>query len=228
MNPLNLNPSRGPDALERLVFAGKPLTVADFDVVPEGPGDDAVEADLLHYEGQAFYRVSMRDASVILTAARDGVDRWPNLELMKQRAAELVPDANVSSFEVLSSYDDYYYTRRPEHAEKSLPIVRVRFDDSEATWFHLDPTTGQVVERLTRTNRVYRWLYNGLHSWDIRWLWERRPLWDICVIAFSLGGFLLSVIGVWIGVRRLRNPHGVTRHARLRALRPALEADPIS
>jgi hypothetical protein len=80
----------------------------------------------------------------------------------------------------------------------------VRFDDERHTWFHLDPLTGQILDRSTRTNRVYRWLYNGLHSFDIWWLWQRRPLWDICVIAFSLGGLLLSVIGVVIGWRRLR------------------------
>jgi hypothetical protein len=60
-----------------------------------------------------------------------------------------------------------------------------------------------VLEKSVRFNRAYRWLYNGLHSWDIRWLWERRPLWDIVVITFSLGGVCLSVLGVVVGVRRL-------------------------
>jgi hypothetical protein len=83
-------------------------------------------------------------------------------------------------------------------------VIRVRFEDEQHSWFHLDPLTGQIVDRSTRTNRVYRWLYNGLHSFDIWWLWQRRPLWDICVITFSLGGVLLSMIGVVIGWRRLR------------------------
>jgi hypothetical protein len=50
---------------------------------------------------------------------------------------------------------------------------------------------------------VYRWLYNGLHSFDILWLWEHRPLWDIVVITFSLGGFALSILGVVVGIKRL-------------------------
>jgi hypothetical protein len=82
--------------------------------------------------------------------------------------------------------------------------VRVRFADTGRTWFHLDPNTGQIIDRSTRTNRVFRWLYNGLHSFDWWWLWSRRPLWDITVISFSLGGLTLSLLGVVLGVRRLR------------------------
>ena len=87
---------------------------------------------------------------------------------------------------------------------RKLPVLRAEFGDSADTWFYVDPTTGRVLERSTSLNRLYRWLYNGLHSWDFRWLWERRPLWDILVIAFSLGGFGLSVTGVITGVRYLR------------------------
>ena len=126
-------------------------------------------------------------------------DRFDGLHPVADQPAEHIVDAAV-----LTAYDNYYYSRHPERGERSLPVIRVRFADPEHTWFHLDPLTGEVIERSTRTNRIYRWLYNGLHSFDIWWLWQRRPLWDLCVIAFSLGGLLLSCIGVTIGWRRLR------------------------
>ncbi len=75
---------------------------------------------------------------------------------------------------------------------KQLPVMRIEFGDVERTWFHIDPATGKLLERSTSTNRLYRWLYNGLHSFDILWLWERRPLWDIVVIVFCGGGLALS------------------------------------
>jgi hypothetical protein len=56
----------------------------------------------------------------------------------------------------------------------------------------------------TSRERLQRWIYHGLHSLDFPGLYGRRPLWDIVVIALSLGGTVLSVIGVIIGVRRLR------------------------
>ena len=49
-----------------------------------------------------------------------------------------------------------------------------------------------------------RWLFAMLHSWDWLPLLQRRPLWDGLLLAFSLGGLLMSATGVLIGVRRLR------------------------
>jgi len=89
----------------------------------------------------------------------------------------------------------------------------VQFPDPDRTWFYIDPATGQVLERSTHFNRIYRWLYNGLHSWDIPWLWAHRPLWDVVVLTFSLGGVGLSVLGIVVGIRRLRfDLRGYRRH----------------
>jgi hypothetical protein len=52
--------------------------------------------------------------------------------------------------------------------------------------------------------RVSRFLFNFLHSWDWLVLLNNRPLWDLLLIFFSLGGFLLSVTGAIVGCRRLK------------------------
>jgi uncharacterized membrane protein YkoI len=204
MNPLNLNPSRQPDANQRLVYSGKRLDPADFDLPANGFGASAVEADLIHYLGQAFYRVTDRDGTTRLVAANERSVVRPSAQAMHALAPALLPGARVSESKLLTEYDDYYYSRRPELDARPLPALRIRFDDDQHTWFHLDPATGQILDRSTRTNRVYRWIYNGLHSFDIWWLWQHRPLWDFVVIAFSVGGAVLSCIGVVIGWRRLR------------------------
>lgn len=204
MNPLKVDPPRRPEAMQTLVYAGKPLTLRDFDVPAEGFGPETVEAVLQHYANQAFYRITDKKGSVRLLAANESATTLPSAESMIERAPQLLPDARMISAQVLREYDDYYYSRRPERRANPLPIVRVRFDDPPATWFHLDPVSGQIIERSTRANRIIRWLYNGLHSFDIWWLWQRRPLWDIVVITFCVGGTSLSIIGVVIGWRRLR------------------------
>jgi hypothetical protein len=204
MNPGKLNPSRSPSKEQAQVFSGNSFaaigTVLPAIVLPR----EAVEAELLSYNGQPFFNVCLRSGQRVMTFAGEGSTELPNADRLTMRAAELLPGEPLLHAALLREYDDYYYTRHPERGEKPLPIVRVRFGDADKTWFHLDPLTGQVLERSTATNRVYRWLYNGLHSWDIRWLWERRPLWDIVVITFMSGGILLSMLGVVIGVRRLR------------------------
>jgi hypothetical protein len=202
MNPGGLNPPRTPTAAERAVLAGGPFTLDDFarPALPAG----AVEADAVRYAGHPFWRVVGRDGVVALHPAGAAPAPRPTVDALLRTAPGLRPAGRVAETRLLTGYDDYYYTRHPADALRPLPALRVRFDDAAGTWFHLDPATGQIVERNTRANRVFRWIYHGLHSFDWWWLWSRRPLWDAVVIAFCAGGCTLSVFGMVLGVRRLR------------------------
>ena len=48
-----------------------------------------------------------------------------------------------------------------------------------------------------------RWLYHGLHSLDFPWLYNYRPLWDIVVITFMVGGTALCVTSLVLAWRVL-------------------------
>lgn len=122
--------------------------------------------------------------------------------LMVAQMQKLLPDASVMAIERLDHYDSYYYSHHQR--ARPLPVLRVRFDDPAASWFHLDLTTGELIHRLTTKARVQRWLYNGLHSLDFRWLIDHRPLWDVVMLALNLGGLLFSITAVVIAWRRLR------------------------
>ena len=204
MNPAKLNPSRSPSAAEAAVVAGSALTLPEFNALPVLP-PGTVEAELLHYDGQPLFLATARDGSTSLVPARaDTTLRAPTAASLIARAPALMPSEPLLSATVVTTYDNHYYSRHPENATAPLPVVRVRFGDAAATWFYLDPASGRIVNRSTSTNRLFRHIYNGLHSFDWWWLWSRRPLWDITVITFSLGGLSLSLLGVILGVRRLR------------------------
>ncbi len=115
---------------------------------------------------------------------------------------EEVAGVPVVDSERLDSYDNYYYGR-PEDAAP-LPVVRVRFADPMETWVYVDPAAGRIVRSVHRSSRVERWLFNGLHSLDFSFWYDRRPLWDIGVILLSFGGLASSGIGLWVGVGRIR------------------------
>jgi hypothetical protein len=128
--------------------------------------------------------------------------------LLRDAAGAMLPGSRVARISRLTAYDRYYYGRAPHtmlgFLDKRLPMQRVEYDDAPRTWLHLDPHTGAVVQRLDATQRARRWLFAFLHSWDAPPLLAARPLWDALLIAFSVGGALLSITGVVIGVRRLR------------------------
>ena len=106
---------------------------------------------------------------------------------------ELNPGVSVNEAIVLTNYDDYYYTK---NKDKRLPVLRVKINTPEKTWYYVDLKTGQVVLKHEKLSRLERWLYHGLHSLDFRFLFFKRPLWDIVMIVLMLGGLLASCTGL--------------------------------
>jgi uncharacterized iron-regulated membrane protein len=203
MNPANLNPDEGPSEEEVMVFSGSPLIPSDFAALQPLPAGDGVAAELLHFERQPFYVVTDRQGAVSLQYAGTATARPPNLGALLARAPALMPGA-AWTHTLLTEFDEYYYTNHNTGQSLPLPVLRLQFADRAQTRFYVDVQTGRIMARSTGRNRLYRWLYNGLHSFDFTWLRERRPLWDVVVVSFCLGGLALSLIGVIAAWRRLR------------------------
>ncbi len=113
----------------------------------------------------------------------------------------LHPTRRSSRTSCSTDYDSYYYSR---NGQATLPVLRVKFDDPLETWVYVDPELGQIVASIHRLHRVERWLYNGLHSLDFGFWYDRRPLWDIGMILLSLGALVTTSIGMWLGFKRMK------------------------
>jgi len=72
-------------------------------------------------------------------------------------------------------------------------IVAVQLDDPGHSRYYIDPKSARVVGGYSASNFLDRWLYHGLHSMNLPWLYNYRPAWDIVVAAFMFGGTALSV-----------------------------------
>jgi uncharacterized iron-regulated membrane protein len=139
---------------------------------------------------------------LLVSATTFEIRRTPfSVESLMARLRDALPEVRVADYELLPEYDSYYYSRG---RQTPLPVLRVRFDDPSRTWVYIDPEMSQVLAQIHRLNRVERWLYNGLHSLDFSFWYDRRPLWDIGIITLLLGGFASSTIGFCLGVKRLR------------------------
>ncbi len=123
-------------------------------------------------------------------------------------AAQAMPGAAILDATWLRAYDAYYYDRS---GRRRLPVLRVRYDDAASTWLYFNPYRGTIDRKEERLTRANRWLYHGLHSLDFPFLHTRRPLWDVVVIALSLGGMLVSVTSLGQRWRRLRRHAGRRR-----------------
>ncbi len=152
----------------------------------------------------------------VLLSARTG--KPYNLEPERLRSALFTLQPGYPPRIDILRQDDFYYYSRAEHTmgggrkPHPLPIWRVRYDDPNQTWLHIDPATGQVLNELDSYQRTERWLFALLHSWDWLPLLQNRPLWDIFMLVLAAGGLALSATGIWIAGHRL---HIKTRRWRL-------------
>jgi hypothetical protein len=143
-------------------------------------------------------------------------------ETMTEVARATMPGVAVQDAVWLTEYDGYYYD---PGGSRALPVLRVRYGDPQETWLYLDPARGGVVQRSEKITRLRRWLYQGLHSLDFPFLYYKRPLWDVVVIALSLGGLVLSattMIPAWGRLKRHANRLAAVVRRRPRASVPPL------
>jgi hypothetical protein len=153
-------------------------------------------------------QLSIERRLVDLAGPAAAFTRFANTD-METVGRALMPGVQPYDAEWLSAYDGYYYDRS---GAKPLPVLRLRYDDPDATWLYLDPSSGALAMRFTRVSRLKRWLYNGLHSFDFPFLYYRRPAWDVVVLLLSLGGIGLSVTTMVPAWHRLRRHLGAGRH----------------
>jgi uncharacterized iron-regulated membrane protein len=134
------------------------------------------------------------------------LDRWPSDQLASHGARLM--KAPVASVQTLDGYDAFYYQRQAASmygaAERRLPVLRLDFSDAGQTAVYLDPYSGDVALSVDRSQRVGRWLFNFLHSWDLPSFLHGARTRDAILILLSLGALAITVTGTVIGYRRLK------------------------
>ena len=227
MEPYAWNAARGLD-VPRDALSGGPLDLARFPAMDArawdriAAGRPVKEIELLRIQDDPYYAVL--DSGPLLVAADTLTvrDEPFGVESLLGRLTAAVRGVPVVESALLADYDAYYYARgnSREYArggrQAPLPVLRVKFGDPLETWVYVDPALSRVAASVHRFDRVERWLFNGLHSLDFGFWYDRRPLWDVGVIALSLGGLASSGIGLWIGCGRIRRALGRRRQPTVR------------
>jgi hypothetical protein len=165
-------------------------------------GIDVRQLELTTLAGEPVYLATLGDGETRLVPVAGD----PATEFDRDRLAAIVAHAVEpahAGISVLDRYDRFYLDRR---RIRPLPVVLARVDDDQRTRYYIDPRTARIVGTYRTRNWVSRWLYHGLHSLDFPWLYDHRPLWDIVVIVFMLGGTAISVTSVILAWRVVARP----------------------
>jgi hypothetical protein len=206
--------------LELLQFGGEPYLIAHRPPAPD---------DLAHWSSRSamdFITPTPDTERVLIAPSRpdQAFARFDDDTVMRV-AREAMPGVAIRDAVWLTEYDDYYYNTVRSFdlglpkADKTLPVLRVRYDDPAATWLYLTPSPGQII-KVERADRANRWGYYGLHGLDFAAIYRHRPLWDVVALALLIGVTVSSVTTVVPACRRL------ARHAR-RVLRSGAVPAPV-
>jgi hypothetical protein len=172
------------------------------------------ELSFTSYNNQPLYSVTVADGSSRLISLDGKIVDGFNSDEIIGIVKKSVPDAAKLEIRSITEYDSYYQDR---NRRKPLPVLLALTNDAEATRYYIDPKTATVVGNYSNKNWVSRWLYHGLHSLNFPFLYNHRPLWDIVVITFMVGGTALcvtSLVLAWRAVgKKLRQVAGTARQS---------------
>lgn len=135
------------------------------------------------------------------------VARWLPTAWLQQRAGALSA-APMQGFVVQHAADAYFYPRAPEAmngaAVRRFPVAVVDIGDAEATRVYLDLATGDPLLTMGHRERLGRWLFYFLHSWDLPAMLRQEGARLAVLLLLSAVGTALCATATVIGYRRLR------------------------
>ena len=168
------------------------------DLLARHPDLEVKAVELTAFDGRPLYAARLGDGATVMFGI-DGrrVDRFDH-DAIARIVRRVAPDAGAVETRILDRYDRYYLDRR---RARPLPVILAQLHDDAATRYYIDPATARVVGQYSNRRWVSRWLYSGLHSLNFPWLYNNRPLWDIVVITFMLGGTALCVTSLVLSWR---------------------------
>jgi len=199
-----------PKELELLQVGGKLYFIAY-----KSPASQE-EAENWTYRTNLDFLTPLLDKEHVLVSVtnpeRGAFARFDDDEML-QIATAAMPGASVTESAWLNKYDDYYYYSLPSFnlglmkPVKTLPVLRVSFNDANGTRIYMSPSHGQMLKS-EFDGRVARWSLYGLHALDFSFLYQNRPLWDVVVSALLIGATVLSTTTLVPMFRRLKRHAG--------------------
>ena len=137
----------------------------------------------------------------------------PSALLDRERVLETVRKAvgpaALAEARTVNHYEAYYSDRVfNRDGNRPLPVLYVRMPGTKAgeagAGYYVDLHTARIVGSTSPDGWANRWLYHGLHSLDLPWLYNHRPAWDIVVLLLLAGGTTLCVTSAMIAWKLLR------------------------
>ena len=125
------------------------------------------------------------------------------ISTVRSAVSQAWPETAIKSSYMVAADDVYGHLREGSFPKKTLRII---LDDVDETWVHINLDDGHIVSVMDKSRRLYRWLFNGIHSLDLPGFSSKRPLWDIFMVVLMLTGTIFSITGLILAYKKLVRP----------------------
>jgi hypothetical protein len=152
------------------------------------------ELELTSFSGEPAYLAVMGPNRTLIVSVHAPVHAALATEFDRGQIVAAVAKAarpfTLEQVRMVTEYEAYYLDR---NNQLPLPALFVQLNDPGRSMYYINPKTARIVQSYNSNSRWNRWLYHGLHSMNLPWLYKHRPAWDIAVLLLLLGGASLSV-----------------------------------
>ena len=181
----------------------EPIDVSRVTITPAealGRVASANELRLLSVAGQPIYALLPSPDHVWMSvAANTGEPLAPVSAMAAKAVAEHFGHSTANTVDGPLDYDQWIVH---QHFDPHRPLYRVRLSDGAATDLYISTRTGEVVQRTTRTERLWNWTGAVIHWIYFTPLRRSWSAWNQVVWWVSLAAVLSSSVGVWLGIIR--------------------------
>lgn len=162
---------------------------------------DVKAIEWTYFQDTPIYNIVAGDKEICIDASLAYVKEL-NLPLEQiEKAVRNVHGKNeVIRVSIINRYEEYYLSREKD---LPLPVYKIEVNNADKSCYYIDPKTGNF-KYLNRSRKAKKWVFSGLHYLNIKCLIERPVLWTISIWTLCAGGAIVSLSGVWLGIKYIR------------------------
>ena len=183
---------------QRQMLSGGKINWQPFDSFATAPAQGAKQLEWIQLTGDPYVIATYQFDSQKVLSKRGVRDHFASL-VFTLKNTQFLKGSHCATPVSVDEYDAY----RSAKAKPNAQLLRVVCDDADKTWFHIDGSNAQLIEKIDHSRRWYRWLYSGLHTLDFPVLNHHPNYRTALVIVFCTLGFVFSLSGIVLGWRRL-------------------------
>ena len=131
------------------------------------------------------------------------------ISAIEERVKSICGDSLEYTIEKSDRFTQYYMPRL--RGQANLPVYEVKIADSCHSTIYIDPSDG-YLRYITDHKRIRKWLFEGLHYWNINGLYTLKPLWTILIWGACMSCMVVCITGVIVTCSKVGRSFRKVKH----------------